>query len=525
MAKLSVDKALLKAKSHAKKGEVEEAQKLYQAVLNAFPKNKRAQQGLTALNKPQPSISTHIPSQDTINHLLHLYNTGQLAAAVEQAKALTQQYPEAFVIWNILGAANKGLGRVEEASSAFNNALCIRPDSADALYNLGVALQDQGKLEEAVEAYNKALAIKPDYVDAYYNLGNALKTQGKLEEAIKAYNKVISSKPDYVDAYNNMGNALQDQGKIKEAIEAYNKVLSIRPDSADVYLKAIELLKILPIKSTKSHGLFSVDKQVKKIGSSLLSSASDKEIALKLTKALNCISEKKFSFKTPLSQIYKANSIDLNCARHTKIFNSKNIISEFCFGCFKVQVEVIDLFSLIRLTRLFYDLDFEEDLTRKTMVEMRPDISGYYKGLLYCRGLEQARKIKKSLDIYLKNIFNDEITSQIKRGCSEFPIKFPEYGKITNDRTTAMNYPSEWKPLEDNFDQNSPIMPKESIMPSISEFCLSDFYIIQKWIDYAKGLGDPSCELFKSQTIVYKEIYDIAAMRKAKYGKSFKEIK
>jgi TolA-binding protein len=52
LAKLSVDQALLKAKSHAKKGEVEEAHKLYQAVLEAFPKNKRAQQGLAALNKP-----------------------------------------------------------------------------------------------------------------------------------------------------------------------------------------------------------------------------------------------------------------------------------------------------------------------------------------------------------------------------------------------------------------------------------------------------------------------------------------
>ena len=26
--------------------------------------------------------------------------------------------------------------------------------------------QDQGKLEEAIEAYNKALAIKPDYAEA-----------------------------------------------------------------------------------------------------------------------------------------------------------------------------------------------------------------------------------------------------------------------------------------------------------------------------------------------------------------------
>ena len=51
MAKLSVDQALMKAKSHLKKNELIEAKKLYQVILHAFPKNLRAHQGLTALNK------------------------------------------------------------------------------------------------------------------------------------------------------------------------------------------------------------------------------------------------------------------------------------------------------------------------------------------------------------------------------------------------------------------------------------------------------------------------------------------
>ena len=50
--------------------------------------------------------------------------------------------------------------------------------------NMGVTLKDQGKLDEAIEAYNKALSLKPDYAEAYNNMGNALKDQGKLEEAI-----------------------------------------------------------------------------------------------------------------------------------------------------------------------------------------------------------------------------------------------------------------------------------------------------------------------------------------------------
>ena len=48
MAKLSVDQTLSRAKSHAKKGEFDEAQKLYHSVLQAFPKNGRAQKGLDA---------------------------------------------------------------------------------------------------------------------------------------------------------------------------------------------------------------------------------------------------------------------------------------------------------------------------------------------------------------------------------------------------------------------------------------------------------------------------------------------
>ena len=58
MAKLSVDQTLLRAKAHGKKGDLEEAQHLYQLVLQSFPKNKRAQQGLAALNESEPKAAS-----------------------------------------------------------------------------------------------------------------------------------------------------------------------------------------------------------------------------------------------------------------------------------------------------------------------------------------------------------------------------------------------------------------------------------------------------------------------------------
>ena len=241
MAKLSVDQALLKAKSLAKKGEIEEAQKLYQTVLKAFPKNKRAQQELAAVNGSKQTIDVPEPPQEAINQLVNLYNQGQMAAVTEQATSLIEQYPEAFIVWNILGAANKGLNRVAGASNAFRRVTELNPNYADGFNNLGIVLKDQGKLDEAIEAYTKALTIKPDHVEANYNIGNALKEHGKLDEALEAYTKALSLKPDYAEAYNNMGNALRDQGKLEEAIASYNKALSLKPDYAEAARNLVKL--------------------------------------------------------------------------------------------------------------------------------------------------------------------------------------------------------------------------------------------------------------------------------------------
>ena len=52
---LSVDPALIKAKTLAKKGEPDLAMQLYQAVLKKFPGNKRAIEGLKSLERPKPN--------------------------------------------------------------------------------------------------------------------------------------------------------------------------------------------------------------------------------------------------------------------------------------------------------------------------------------------------------------------------------------------------------------------------------------------------------------------------------------
>ena len=235
MAKPSVNSTLLKAKTHAKMGEIEEAQNLYQAVLQAFPKNKRAQQGLATLKKTKLPTINKSPPQKTINNLLNLYNQGQLSSVVKEAQAIIRKYPAAFVAWNVLGAAAAQTEQLDKAIFAFQKVLDIKPNNPEAYYNMGKVFQDQGKLEEAIDAYRKAFSLKPDYADAYNNMGNAFKNLGNLEKAIEAYSKAISIQPNYANAYNNIGNAFQGQGKLEKAIGIYKQALSLRPDYAEAY--------------------------------------------------------------------------------------------------------------------------------------------------------------------------------------------------------------------------------------------------------------------------------------------------
>ena len=163
------------------------------------------------------------PSQDQMQELMNLHNQGQLVNALDQAEKLIQQYPKTFVVWNILGAASKGLGNLAEASKAFKKVTELNPNYADGFNNLGVVLTDQGKLDEAVEVLKKALSIKPDYAEAYNNMGNALKDKGELDAAIDSYKQAIKIKPDYAEAYSNMGNALKDKGELDAAIDSYKQ--------------------------------------------------------------------------------------------------------------------------------------------------------------------------------------------------------------------------------------------------------------------------------------------------------------
>ena len=102
-------------------------------------------------------------------------------------------------------------------------------------FNRGVDFYQRAEYELALKAFDKAIELKPDDADAGYNRGVTLGKLGRHEEALKAFDKAIELKPDYAAAWNNRGNALDKLGRHEEALEAFDKAIELKPDDAYIW--------------------------------------------------------------------------------------------------------------------------------------------------------------------------------------------------------------------------------------------------------------------------------------------------
>ena len=90
-----------------------------------------------------------------------------------------------------------------------------------------------------------------------------------------------------------------------------------------------------------------------------------------------------------------------------------------------------------------------------------------------------------------------------------------EFSQILDD-LNEFKYRSTWANTESQHDKQNYYLAKES--KSLASFCLSDVLIIRKWIDYAKGVGDPSIKHLDELPIQYHDIFNAAAKRSGNSG-------
>ena len=114
---LKLDQALNLAKKYTQLGSAEDAKRVYNDFLRIFPKNKKALEGVKVLwgkahlkGKPVQD-----PPENHVKTLVNLCIQGQFKKSKDQALLLLSNFPNSVVLHNIVGAANQGLGKLDEA--------------------------------------------------------------------------------------------------------------------------------------------------------------------------------------------------------------------------------------------------------------------------------------------------------------------------------------------------------------------------------------------------------------------------
>ena len=357
--------------------------------------------------------------------------------------------------------------------------------------------------ENSIKYYAQILAFDSSKFKIHNIIGIALFNLGKINQSIEAYKKSIIENSNFDLAYNNLAISYLELGNLEEAANNFAHALNLNKDNHEARENLINIFMVIDPKNINLHPLIKINSEIRNIDNkiNINYSINLKDIKKVFYESENIIKNNYNNFISNETQIYRKNSLSLNCKRHFKIFNEFNIIPKFCFGCYKIQINLKNVVDLIKLFFVFDSLNLEKNNIRKCIIETRKNIAGNYKGYIYCDGLNEAEIILKKINKIINKIKFEGIKTIIKHGCTEFYESYPDYQKIRVNNEPQMKYDQNWQQKEKIIDNRSPVrvqLDKKKQLTSLKGINLSDILIIKNWLNYADVIGDFS----------YKKIYD-----------------
>jgi hypothetical protein len=103
------------------------------------------------------------------------------------------------------------------------------PEKFRPQFNLGTHLGVRGILDEAKTAFERAIRIKPDSSLAHNQLGNVYLLQNQLQRAEQHYRWSIEHDPDHAEPLFNLARILMSQGRSEEQRELLEHFIAVAP--------------------------------------------------------------------------------------------------------------------------------------------------------------------------------------------------------------------------------------------------------------------------------------------------------
>ncbi|MEN8253248.1 MAG: tetratricopeptide repeat protein [Patescibacteria group bacterium] len=175
---------------------------------NPYLASMRRSYALTNLQIAAAISAQENPNPDDTKQVTQL-----IQQAIREARAATLINGSDSQNWRTLGDVYKQLiGAAEGAEnwtvSGYSRAIELSPSDPTLRVDLGGVFLAQEEYQQATTLFEQATLLKPDYANAHYNLANALKTAGNYQLAERYYQQTLAlietSGPDYEKANNEL---------------------------------------------------------------------------------------------------------------------------------------------------------------------------------------------------------------------------------------------------------------------------------------------------------------------------------
>ena len=142
-------------------------------------------------------------------------------------------------------------GEREAAEAAYQRALALAPDYAEAHAELGQLLAEEGRHQEALDHFVRANTLCPRSEETSYLLGGGRAAMGDTAAAEAAYRQAIALAP-YAPAYRDLGVLRLGQGRLAEAESSLERASQLAPDDLDTWYKLAQC-RVAQAKYAQAH--------------------------------------------------------------------------------------------------------------------------------------------------------------------------------------------------------------------------------------------------------------------------------
>jgi tetratricopeptide (TPR) repeat protein len=240
----SVDTLVNLANSLAAQNKPELAELTLKKALRVQPGSETADYNLAALllgqNKAQEALTylLRIPSPDQSTRLMVIrayLDAGMLATGMAAAEKLSKDFAKDTRVHFSLAVLLASHRQYRGSAYEFEKADALQPGDFDILHDLGKAYLLSGQLPKAQENLNQALRLKPDSADTLYLLAETSAGMHREVDALELLVRARKVVPNNTNILFLMAQLSMKQSFFEDAIEVLNEGLKIDPHRADFY--------------------------------------------------------------------------------------------------------------------------------------------------------------------------------------------------------------------------------------------------------------------------------------------------